>query len=241
MPRVGGSIGGLNTCCGLGGRCWLLGALRAAAVQAHASAPAPLLPLLPAGKGVQHPGGFLGVAERVAHIKAVGANALILTPSYATAQGAPGIEGAMACCMALRALCGAARLARRRRTAAGAAVLAAARPRLPPPRPALHAGIGVLSRAAVHYLAADPTLASSGDRNSSLAAAAEFRQMLAQLHEAGIEVLLQASGLGRSARLRLSSHCARQAPQLAQPLLGSCQPAHHAHRALLACRSHCAG
>lgn len=40
-----------------------------------------------AGKGVQHPGTYLGVAERAAHIRAVGANAVVLTPSYATAKG----------------------------------------------------------------------------------------------------------------------------------------------------------
>lgn len=37
---------------------------------------------------MQHRGGFLGVAERAGHIRAVGANAVILTPSYATAKGA---------------------------------------------------------------------------------------------------------------------------------------------------------
>jgi pullulanase/glycogen debranching enzyme len=89
------------------------------------------------GKGVQHPGTYLGVAERAAHIRAVGANAVVLTPSYATAKG-----------------------------------------------------IGLLSRAALHYMAADPQLATR-DRSTSLAAAAEFRQMVAQLHEQGIEVLLQ--------------------------------------------------
>lgn len=41
-------------------------------------------------------------------------------------------------------------------------------------------------------MAADPQLATR-DRSTSLAAAAEFRQMVAQLHEQGIEVLLQAS------------------------------------------------
>ena len=40
-----------------------------------------------AGKEVQHRGRYLGVAERAAHIKAVGANTVILTPSYATAKG----------------------------------------------------------------------------------------------------------------------------------------------------------
>lgn len=88
------------------------------------------------GKGVQHPGSFLGVAERVRHIKAVGANAVVLTPSYATAKG-----------------------------------------------------IGLMARAAVHYLAADPLLASTA-LASSAAAAAEFRHMVASLHAAGIEVLL---------------------------------------------------
>ncbi len=44
----------------------------------------------PAGKGVQHPGSYLGVAERAAHIRAVGANAVVLTPSYATAKGEVG-------------------------------------------------------------------------------------------------------------------------------------------------------
>lgn len=58
--------------------------------------------------------------------------------------------------------------------------------------PACHAGIGLLSRAAVHYMAADPQLGTR-DRSSSLAAAADFRQMVAQLHEQGIEVLLQVS------------------------------------------------
>lgn len=51
-----------------------------------------------AGKGVQHPGSFLGVAERVGHIKAMGANAVVLTPSYATAKGEP--RGA--CCLVVR-------------------------------------------------------------------------------------------------------------------------------------------
>jgi hypothetical protein len=37
--------------------------------------------------GVAHPGTFLGVAERLDHIRAVGVNCVILTPSYATAQG----------------------------------------------------------------------------------------------------------------------------------------------------------
>jgi len=59
--------------------------------------------------------------------------------------------------------------------------------------PSKPAGIGLLSRAAVHYMAADPQLATA-NRSSSLAAAAEFRQMVAQLHEQGIEVLLQAIG-----------------------------------------------
>lgn len=61
-----------------------------------------------------------------------------------------------------------------------------------PPPPLTYPGIGLLSRAAVHYMAADPQLATR-DRSTSLAAAAEFRQMVAQLHEQGIEVLLQAS------------------------------------------------
>ena len=65
-------------------------------------------------------------------------------------------------------------------------------PPSPPLAPNPHAGIGLLSRAAVHHMAAVPQLAA-GDRSSSLAAAAEFRQMVAQLHEQGIEVLLQAS------------------------------------------------
>ncbi|PSC72831.1 60S ribosomal export NMD3-like [Micractinium conductrix] len=88
------------------------------------------------GKEVQHRGRYLGVAERAAHIKAVGANTVILTPSYATAKG-----------------------------------------------------IGLLSRAAVHLMAADPTLASDG-ASSAAAAAAEFRQMVSTLHAAGIEVIV---------------------------------------------------
>ncbi|KAL4447190.1 hypothetical protein ABPG77_007223 [Micractinium sp. CCAP 211/92] len=87
------------------------------------------------GREVQHPGTYLGVAERAAHIRAVGANAVVVTPCYATAKG-----------------------------------------------------IGLLSRAAVHLMAADPTLACDG--STSVAAAAEFRSMVSQLHEAGIEVYL---------------------------------------------------
>lgn len=88
------------------------------------------------GKGVQHPGTYLGVAERVSHIKAVGTNSVMLTPSYATAKG-----------------------------------------------------IGLLSRAAVHFMAADPSLAASSSSSSSTAAA-EFRSMVSQLHAAGIEVMV---------------------------------------------------
>jgi pullulanase/glycogen debranching enzyme len=51
-----------------------------------------------------------------------------------------------------------------------------------------------MARAAVHYLAADPLLASTA-LASSAAAAAEFRHMVASLHAAGIEVLLMV-GLG---------------------------------------------
>ena len=40
-----------------------------------------------AGSKVEHPGTFLGVLERLDHIRAVGANTLLLTPCYATAQG----------------------------------------------------------------------------------------------------------------------------------------------------------
>ena len=40
-----------------------------------------------AGKGVAHPGTFLGVAERLDHIRAVGANAVLLGPCYATSEG----------------------------------------------------------------------------------------------------------------------------------------------------------
>ncbi|KAL4443720.1 hypothetical protein ABPG75_011457 [Micractinium tetrahymenae] len=87
------------------------------------------------GKEVQHPGTYLGVAERAAHIRAVGANAVVITPCYATAKG-----------------------------------------------------IGLLSRAAVHLMAADPALARDG--STSVAAAAEFRSMVSQLHAAGIEVYL---------------------------------------------------
>ena len=47
-----------------------------------------------------------------------------------------------------------------------------------------------MTRAAVHHWAADPEL-SSFDRESSLAAAADFRDMVARLHAAGIEVYLQ--------------------------------------------------
>ncbi len=59
------------------------------------------------------------------------------------------------------------------------------------PLPAATAGIGLLSRAAVHLMAADPTLACDG--STSVAAAAEFRSMVSQLHEAGIEVYLMVS------------------------------------------------
>lgn len=55
-------------------------------------------------------------------------------------------------------------------------------------RPLPWAGIGLLSRAAVHLMAADPTLAC--DSSTSVAAAAEFRGMVSQLHAAGIEVYL---------------------------------------------------
>lgn len=44
----------------------------------------------PAGREVQHPGTYLGVAERAAHIRAVGANAVVVTPCYATAKGESG-------------------------------------------------------------------------------------------------------------------------------------------------------
>lgn len=60
-------------------------------------------------------------------------------------------------------------------------------------------GIGLLSRAAVHLMAADPTLAC--DSSTSIAAAAEFRSMVLQLHAAGIEVYLMVratQGLGRA-------------------------------------------
>lgn len=36
---------------------------------------------------MQHVGQYLGVAERVDHLKAVGANAVLLAPAYATAPG----------------------------------------------------------------------------------------------------------------------------------------------------------
>jgi pullulanase/glycogen debranching enzyme len=49
-----------------------------------------------------------------------------------------------------------------------------------------------MARAAVHYRAADPLLASSA-LASSVAAAAEFRRMVSALHAAGIEVLLMVS------------------------------------------------
>ena len=61
----------------------------------------------------------------------------------------------------------------------------------------------MLSRAAVHFLAADPLLAAaddpsptaaasgSGSSSSSLVAAAQFRSMVSRLHAAGVEVLLQ--------------------------------------------------
>eukprot|EP00887_Chlorella_sp_A99_P002052 scaffold18.g2052.t1 len=39
------------------------------------------------GPKVAHPGTFLGVLERLDHVRAVGANTLVLTPCYATAQG----------------------------------------------------------------------------------------------------------------------------------------------------------
>ena len=42
------------------------------------------------GGKVTHPGTFLGVAERVDHIKAIGANAIVLAPCHATAKGAGG-------------------------------------------------------------------------------------------------------------------------------------------------------
>lgn len=48
-----------------------------------------------------------------------------------------------------------------------------------------------MTRTALHHWAADPLL-SSTDRASSLAAAADFRQMASELHAAGIEVYLQA-------------------------------------------------
>lgn len=40
------------------------------------------------GENVKHPGTFVGVTERLDHIRAVGANAVILTPCHATAKGA---------------------------------------------------------------------------------------------------------------------------------------------------------
>lgn len=43
-----------------------------------------------AGREVQHPGTYLGVAERAPHIRAVGANAVVITPCYATAKGEGG-------------------------------------------------------------------------------------------------------------------------------------------------------
>lgn len=50
---------------------------------------------VPADKGVQHPGSYLGVAERAAHIRAVGANAVVITPSYATAKGGWQLRGGL--------------------------------------------------------------------------------------------------------------------------------------------------
>lgn len=50
----------------------------------------------------------------------------------------------------------------------------------------------MLARSAVHFMAADPQLASGGGAgSSSLRAAAEFRQMVSLLHAQGIEVLLE--------------------------------------------------
>lgn len=62
----------------------------------------------------------------------------------------------------------------------------------PPPHRASHpAGIGLMARAAVHHMAADPLLGT--DPASSLVAAAEFRRMVSALHAAKIEVYLQVS------------------------------------------------
>ena len=77
----------------------------------------------------------------------------------------------------------------------------------PPPaglRPCYHrpaAGIGLLSRAAVHFMAADPELAADpASRSSSMAAAADFRQMVSVLHSRNIEVLLEVGSCCRRCR-----------------------------------------
>ncbi len=52
-------------------------------------------------------------------------------------------------------------------------------------------GDGALGRAPVSYFAPDPALAVGADPG---AAGSELRQLVRRLHEAGLEVLLQARG-----------------------------------------------
>lgn len=172
-----------------------------------------LRPLAAAGPKVQHPGTFLGVLERLDHIKAVGANALLLTPCYATAKGEQGTpRGAPAGALPLP---GARQLHGRRLGAAVTAALCTCfrctlglllrvflithppppkhthTPLSPPQTPKFRAGIGLLGRAALSYLAPDPTL--STDPSNPLAAPRQLRQMVSGLHAAGVEVILQVS------------------------------------------------
>lgn len=86
------------------------------------------------------------------------------------------------------------------------------------------AGIGLMSRAAVHYLAADPLLASAAC-DSSVAAADEFRHMVSALHDRNIEVWLM---VGRQCVLPVGWQKALLSACCPLTLLRHATPAHRA-------------
>lgn len=88
------------------------------------------------GQGSVQEGSYLGVAARADHVRAVGANAVLLAPAYATGPG-----------------------------------------------------IGPMGRAGVSFMGPDPQLSSSP--LDPAAAPREFRAMVEQLHQKGVEVIMQ--------------------------------------------------